>query len=393
MLCSTANLYGMDKCTYIDGIASSQTIDSSGEVVSLEGLDISSLVHAAYNWEHTKDLPAQIVGKILEAKKIFSKEDCENDRHLYYWNKCQLPFLYVMGRLFDDNKPSSKEVAALFQDDNSHPGEKDIVGFSVEGSRLGEKQGVLVPRSIARKVTITNLPCNKTCIAEILPINSAKNDDISSLFKGEMELFKFEPTYKEIMKLEELNKSLEAGSGMAAPSQLTGGAALGKEELKPKKLQKKEKTKWFERADQAYQGWGDREKFKGYMKKRMPHLADGEVDSIGRLLALKKDMEKEKGLSKMYASYFGKAELEKGSDIMMASEETHIHGLPKGHPSLGEHKGHTYRRTTPPTAGSDTWSWAVRNPAGKDSKVDLPGHTAGSKDSIHAHIDSKMNKK
>lgn len=391
--------------TYIDGIASSQAIDTAGEIVDLKGLDISSLVAGPINWEHQKDLPAQIVGKILEAKKIFSKEDCSNDRQAYYWSKCEIPFLYIVARLFDDKKPSSVEVAALFKDDAEHPEEPDMVGFSVEGAKI-EKVGAIVTRSIARKVTVTVIPANKTCIAEMIPDKSKRKDgDISSLFKGEMELFKFEPTYQEILekkefdlkkegsaippimvdagrkafgsvdspppsvpstptptsgqssvpshpihptmvdagrsafgkkenlnkdvgsgggafvgsqlaaseKTKDLKKTLTAGSGMAAPGQLEGGSALAGESLerrtqKVHSMKKGEKNKWSERADQAYKSWGDREKFKGYMKKRMPHLADGEVDAIGRVLALKKDMDKESKMSKMYSSYFGKKE-------------------------------------------------------------------------------------
>ena len=71
--------------TYIHGIASSQNIDSSGEIVNIEGLDISSLaVDGVFNYEHEqgkitdKDgklvelqikVPSQVVGKILKPIK------------------------------------------------------------------------------------------------------------------------------------------------------------------------------------------------------------------------------------------------------------------------------------------------------------------------------------
>lgn len=439
----------MEKCTFIDGIASSQALDTSGEVVDLKGLDTSSLLGAALNWEHKKDVPDQIVGKIVEVKKIFGKEDCENPRHLHFWNKIQLPFLYIKGRLFDDKKPSSVEVAALFKDDAQHPNEEDMLGFSVEGSKI-EKVGAVITRSIARLVTLAHMPANKTCVAEMAPSNRSKNDpnEVSELFKGEMQLFAFEPTYIQILdKKEELKKdgatgagafigsqlamaeklkkdstvapdnakpvstssapppppppvtaegitagfkgamgfgkaeeeelekagwskplisgnsmsqdhpshgnltvsknpvgkfdihhnkklvgttgdaskaggfarkyatglgkmekSLTAGSMNAAPGQLAGGAALGKEDLGKKmqktSLQKKEKSKWYGRADEAYKTWDKREKFRQYMKTRMPHLAEGEVDAIGKVLALKKNLQAEKNLSKMYASHF-----------------------------------------------------------------------------------------
>jgi hypothetical protein len=589
----------MAKCTYIDGIGSSQAIDTAGEVVDLKGLDISSLIGSAYNFEHESKLPSQIVGKILDAKKIFTESDCENERHRYYWDKCRLPFLYVFGRLFDDKKDSSKEVAALFRDDAEHPDEPDMVGFSVEGSKI-EKVGSVVTRSIARKVTITHIPANKQCIAETIPMNETKKDELSSLFKGEVQLFAFEPSYVELLekadahgeplmkpyssdaqrrwahtpagkealggeaavhewdeatkgkklpekvkkvekmkkdvgtgggafigsqlamseklekqsptpspkpsptpppvtasgisagfngalgmgksegekgvhqphwpavrgagesvagihmgvlnphsdrpqnpekakvehqrvlgemkrmpapklpkseemnkaqheshpagvkgvhtnverfetdkasagtsnvghtvkrtggsilggkipkvnvgsypkqpgdkeyavsehkrvlgemrampapklpKSEDMNKAMTAGSGLAAPGNLEGGAALIPESLerrsqKVNKLGKNEKTDWYGRADEAYQSWPDRENFRGYMKKKMPHLAGGEVDAIGRVLALKKDRQKEGALSKMFASHYTKKEdLDKTTDIMMASED------------------------------------------------------------------------
>lgn len=484
----------MARCTYIDGIASSEAIDTAGEIVSLKGLDITSLVSASINFEHESKLPAQIVGKILQAVKIFNEKDCQNDRQIYFWKKCQKPFLYIMGRLFDDKKASSKEVAALFLDDAEHPTEAPMVGFSVEGAKLSAKEGMVITHSIARKVTITAVPANKQCLAEMLPIAETKKDDFASLFKGE--LFKFEQSYGELLEKKEslekdvgsgngafigsqlaasektpsshgwskpnvthgkidsgvhynhpeigtlsvtkhpsgifevshdkqsqgkfstpkeagqyakkymmnkseeleksrtkdskqrkrgiitadktanetsskapydnitpdprkrdtnfpkraddrassitesnkMNKALDAGSAMAAPSALVGGAALGKESLdkKLRKMYKKEKSSWYKRADEAYNTWSDKENFKGYMKKRMPHLADGEIDSIGRVLALKKTKQAEDGLSKMYASYFNKGELHKfptsqnecneklrkGTDIMMASEDS-----------------------------------------------------------------------
>lgn len=483
----------MAKSTFIDGIASSQALDTSGEIVDLKGLDISSLVGAAINYEHKKDLPSQLVGKILEAKKIFGKEDCENPRHLYYWEKIHIPFLYIKARLLDDKKPSAVEVAAMFKDDAEHPEESDMLGFSVEGSKI-EKQGAVITRSIARLVTLANLPANKTCIAEMTPEKPGKSDpnDVSELFKGEMQLFAFEPTYLQILEKKEIKmsskerqirakvgllggtpgmgkteeelskdvgtgggafigsqlamseklkkdatvapdkapppmpkpssessdssstvtasgisagfsgamgmgglgfgkseeeslqksgwsknpsidsesvkyshkqhgnvkisktpignfevhhnskligvspnvghagkhagkfmssfnkmeKSMSAGSGNAAPGQLVGGAALAPEDLDRKKMHKKEKSKWYQRADEAYKTWDKRETFREYMKKRMPHLAEGEVDAIGKCLALKKHVQAEGRLSKMFASHFTK-----GSDVMIASEK------------------------------------------------------------------------
>jgi hypothetical protein len=458
-----------NKCTYIDGIASSQAIDTAGEIVDILGLDCSSLLGAAFNWEHKSDVPAQIVGKVLDYKKIFSAEDCDTDRQKKYWKKVNMPFLYVMGRLLDDKKESAKEVAALMLDDAQNPHEPQMLGFSIEGAKIN-KEGMTITRSIARKVTITNMPANKTCVAEMVPSakRSAKNDP-ESLFKGEIELFTPSDKYLEFLSKKEqdmekdvgtgggafigdslamgelaksapswthtgggnfshpehgivsvakqpsgefhvrhngamaglggqkgsfptaaaagahagnymravgqkkvlapisrpspttFGKSLEAGSGMAAPGALTQGAALGKEEIdgKMKKagfgggigiisgavsgnvpkgktaavgtamntvvgksmkkdvgleggmgtmgLSEKTKSTWLARAEEAYNTWEKREHFENFMKAKMPHLTKGEIKAIGQTLALKKSVEAEKTMSKMFSSYFGKS--------------------------------------------------------------------------------------
>lgn len=177
--------------TYIDGVASSEAIDTAGEIVELAGLDCSSLLGGAINWEHKSDVPSQLVGKIVSYKKIFSEADAEDDRQKAYWNKVQLPFLYILARLFDDKKESSKEVAALFMDDAEHPDEPPMVGFSIEGAKIS-KDGMKISRSIARKVTVTNIPANKTCVAEMVPNgDTEKADDFDSIFKNEgVDVFK-----------------------------------------------------------------------------------------------------------------------------------------------------------------------------------------------------------
>lgn len=181
--------------TLIDGIAASENIDSSGEIISIEGMDISSLDKTGnFNWEHKKDQPNQIVGKILKAKKIFKEEDCSNERERYFWNKCKVPFVYVMGELFDEYTDSSKHVAGLFKYDADKKGvnEHNVVGFSIEGAKL-EKKGMTITRSIARKCTITEAPCNKAAIAEQMPEKPAKKDDLA---EGLADFFKSEDSFK-----------------------------------------------------------------------------------------------------------------------------------------------------------------------------------------------------
>lgn len=472
--------------TFIHGIAASENIDSSGEVVSIEGMDISSLDKTGiFNFEHDQGtvgtetvqlkVPSNIVGKILKAIKIFSEQDCQDDYQKYFWSKCQTPYLYVMGELLDDYSASAKEVAGKFQYDLAKKGqnEHNIFGFSIEGAKL-DKQGSVVTASIARKVTITVSPCNKACIAEIIPAEGQESrvkDDLESIFKtesaSEIELFKSgknDALYEDFLRKKEdmgkslskaegngwinppkrakdalhyehpthgtlsihktpggfdvrhngavanlkgvkgsfktpqeagqhakaymssvssgqvatkplfnrpspnmviheprkIEKTLEAGSGLAAPAQLTQGAALGKEDISKKLIKEdklnapvfanttgkemraglpgikagagtshmgshvrmaaqnpekhdhhmgrakeiaqktlKNKSKWLARAEEAYQNWSKREQFVKFMQEKLPNLHRGEIDAIGKTLALKKSWSAEQALDSL----------------------------------------------------------------------------------------------
>jgi len=408
---------------YIHGIAASENIDSSGERISILGMDISSLaVDGVFNYEHKSDRPEQIVGKVLKAKKIFSEQDCEDDVQMEFFRKCGVPYLYVMGELFDDYKESAKEVAGMFRYDADHKeqNDKNVMNFSIEGAKI-DKQGMDIVKSIARKVTLTAMPCNKAAVAEMVSLapKKPKKDSIDELFKTEeikAEIFsgplvknqpaltvapppkpigstksgkpisatakiheystfnesdhrdaanvhlglaaKFgetdfkqaqhhrnkgllhnsaantmmdrakrmtsgkqsapvptaKPTSPKIQtsvlrpyaQVGDIKKALDAGSGMAAPSQLTGGAALASESIDNSKSKawnvikaKKKKSAALLRAEQEYNSWTKKEAFESFMSKRMPGLTKGEIKAIGQVMALNKSMNIEQALSSL----------------------------------------------------------------------------------------------
>lgn len=176
--------------TLIHGIAASEHLDSSGERISVKGLDITSLpVDGVYNWEHKNDNSFQIVGKILKAKKIFSQEDCADEHELYFWNISQAPFVYTVGELFDGvGHKAAAEVAAMFRYDTiarkeGRPG-RNVVNFSIEGSKLG-KEGQDIQKSLGRKITITTAACNKVAIAEELSPLAEQKDQSLDFAKSE----------------------------------------------------------------------------------------------------------------------------------------------------------------------------------------------------------------
>ena len=178
--------------TFIDGIGQCQVVDKSGELVDLKGHDITSLPKTGtFTWEHQASSPATLVGKILKAKKIFSKDECEGDRELYYWNKCKCPYLYVMGELLDDYTASAKECAGQMKYSRDNPAKAPLLGFSIEGSEIpNTRKGMVITRSIGRKVTLTQSPCNSACVAEIFEAPEQKSqivDDFESIFKSQEE--------------------------------------------------------------------------------------------------------------------------------------------------------------------------------------------------------------
>ena len=182
------------KGTFLHGIGASEHLDSSGERISVEGIDISSLtVDGTLNWEHNSKDASAIVGKITEAKKILKRSDCENDNHRYFWDKVKMPYLYIAGELFDAvDHQAAKDVAAMLRYDNQNDNKntKKLINFSIEGSRL-DKKGSNILKCIARKISITITPCNKVCGAEELKSDTKKNNAANSGFDQHQENFSF----------------------------------------------------------------------------------------------------------------------------------------------------------------------------------------------------------
>lgn len=215
--------------TYIAGIAASQAWDTSGESIDIKKMDISSLEGAVLNWEHKSEKSSDYVGKILKAKKVFKAEDCANEIELKYWNKYQLPFLFCLGVLFDDYQPAAKEVAGIFKFDHDNPSLPPTLGFSIEGAKLDKDSGVIT-HSIARKLTITAQPANKTCLAgkvDMSEANKKPHDDLLDIFKSE--IVEIELFGEEVMQKMEMHPKLPkpAKPGLKQAPQAKG-SAIGK---------------------------------------------------------------------------------------------------------------------------------------------------------------------
>jgi hypothetical protein len=306
----------------IDGIFASEAIDSSGEVLDIDGCDIVDFEEGkgVANYEHKNEetegaFGQEVVGRIIFAKKIFKRADCDNERQQMYWDKVEVPFIYGIVRLADGaGHAGAKALAALIRDHNAN-GEPILVRYSIEGSTL-KKEGQKLLRSVARRVAMTIKPCNRSCHSGLLEdpfapegfktnpteeakdildsITNKKSEHVHPMFtplggsyEGEYNpLVKEEDTkalFKTLFKLKAIQKLVDkglfkattAGSYDAAPGMLTGGAALQVEDLGHKR-------KIVNQAKAALRDYGKRvvnkTEFKAFLKARMPEAADEFID-------------------------------------------------------------------------------------------------------------------
>jgi diguanylate cyclase (GGDEF)-like protein len=278
----------------IDGVLGSEAIDSSGEILDVEGADISDVDKGTLllNWEHEPGEKGAntIVGKVIAAKKIFGPDDCENDRQYAYWQKVKLPFIYGICRLFDGaGHENAKAIAAIIRDNAAH-GEMLVCRFSVEGSTL-EKEGNRLKASVIRRVAVTVKPCNRTANSGLIEDPNApegfetnvakeKTSDLLSLqdaHKNELA----HPLYERLGRSEEITcnplvdgelaKALTLGGGDVAPSATAGFGALV-----PQSIGKG--TVLATLRDYGSKKKFDKTEFRAFAKMRLPEASDEFLD-------------------------------------------------------------------------------------------------------------------
>lgn len=186
-------------------IAGSQLRDTQGEMLSVEGADISELQagRGRLNDNHGKGF-FNSIGRVTEAKKIFGPEDCENDRHHYYWEKVKSPYIYVKGVLYDDSEhPNARAAAAILR--NIHKTDCPLkLKASVEGGVLarGMRDESLLARTKIHSVAITFTPANQATLVE--PVSLEKSMDTAAdeaLIKSVMHLARTDvPSFRQITR-------------------------------------------------------------------------------------------------------------------------------------------------------------------------------------------------
>ncbi|MGB6976561.1 MAG: GGDEF domain-containing protein [Gammaproteobacteria bacterium] len=276
-----------------DGVAGSEHVDSSGEKLTVKLADCSAWdgVDGMYlNWEHEgKEKGAHtVVGKVVFLKKIYSKEDCDNERERKYWDQVELPFIYIIGRLFDGAGHAGAKAIAAIMRDNTANNEPLMCRLSVEGNTL-LKEGNIIKDCLVRAIAITIRPCNKMSSTELIADPAApegfKKDLVPKKDFPELDTLKFEnpefsvlyssDTELNIINNAILTKAIEAGGGNAAPDSLVGGSALVKEDFGPKKSVKERVKEVMEK------NWGDKfdkSEVRKLIKFILPEISDSYID-------------------------------------------------------------------------------------------------------------------
>lgn len=238
-------MQNLSKGMLIGGVFASQTLDKSGEIIDINGLDITTLNsgEAVLNSEHQNGNFSNYLGRIVSARKIYKYEDCKSKHEKECFKQAgEVPMLYGTAELFDDEEHAEAKAAASVI---KHFKKRDLpiaARFSIEGLNL-DKEGLMIKNAIASKVALTITPCNSTCVSDVISQLSksekatydklVKNDTVNvAAFPIEiLEKNKLSTVFEKLdQSITGLKKSLEAGTAMGvSPGDRTQGAALQRE--------------------------------------------------------------------------------------------------------------------------------------------------------------------
>lgn len=300
----------------LDAVFGSEAIDSSGEILHVDGADISNLEAGLgqINYEHAEEdkegaSANDWVGRVVYVKKIFDKKDCDNDRQTKFWNELEMPFIYGIVRLYDASGHRGAQSLAAIIRDHAANGEKIIWRWSVEGTTLKtspDKKQLL--ETVIHNVAMTRKPCNRTAETGVLsdpqapdgfdkaPVKVEKDflDDVLKRSEqhfhpnerplGAYTYIDYHPEIASpdldtvVKKMETVSKAMTAGSYNAAPGTLTGGAALQREDISNRV------RKWAQDARKALSKWDGESDLKAHLKHELPEASDQFIDRFKGLV-------------------------------------------------------------------------------------------------------------
>lgn len=171
----------LKRSTVIEGVASTENRDVQGEILDLDGADISPLLEGRgfVNSDHSGRFE-HLVGRVLGAKKIKGLADCETPSQIKYFNHYKKPFLWTKLELWDGHGHKEADAIAsvykFYQDKN----EESPIKLSVEGKTLERAPGGVLKRTLIRGLAITVRPANHTTRTDVVGLvkNAGANESL-----------------------------------------------------------------------------------------------------------------------------------------------------------------------------------------------------------------------
>lgn len=186
----------------IHGIAGSEVLDKQGEILDINGADISALsLGGILNDNHQRGF-FNTLGVVTYAKKLMKKEDATTKEEKYFFDKIKAPCIYIQGELFDDeDHPNAKAVSAVLKACGKVPLQ---VKASVEGKILKKnKENGKLEKTYINAVALTLTPVNGATLIE--PMEMQKSFDIQNEY---LELAKSLSVNKNIPQFFELSEDI-----------------------------------------------------------------------------------------------------------------------------------------------------------------------------------------
>ncbi len=173
------------KATLIEGIASTSARDVQGESLDLEGADISPLLEGRgfVNSDHSQKFE-HLVGRVIDAKKIYDLKDCETPTQVKYWSEHKKPFIWSKMELWDGvGHKEADSIGAIYKH-YQNKNEEPPIKLSVEGKTLERGPNGLLKRTLIRGIAITVAPANRETKTDVVGILKSVGGD-ETLIKSE----------------------------------------------------------------------------------------------------------------------------------------------------------------------------------------------------------------
>jgi hypothetical protein len=173
------------KATIIEGVASTEKRDQQGEVLDIDGADISTLEEGRgfVNSDHSGRFE-HLVGRVIEARKIKSLDDCKTPTQVKYYSDLKKPFLWTKLELWDGHGHKEADSIGSIYKFYQEKGEEAPIKLSVEGKTLERGKDGTLKRTMIKGVAITVHPANRATRTDVVGIVKSMGGPMS-LVKSE----------------------------------------------------------------------------------------------------------------------------------------------------------------------------------------------------------------